>query len=104
MKKCFKDWSQSNKKALFESKQKMAGMIRISQDIDWLQSLKHYFIDVSFLILGASLTLMAIRVRLAPSIRNDILMKTCFKDWSQSCQNRDLRSATFTYMYFQICD
>ena len=53
--------------------------------VDWLQSLKHFVINVSFYILGASLTLMALktrpsenratRVRLAPSIWNDTLMK-----------------------------
>ena len=50
--------------------------------------LKTIFINVSYNILVASLTLMAlfraIRVRLATSIWYDTLIKNCFKDWSQS--------------------
>ena len=58
--------------------------------LDWLQSLKQFFIRVSYHILIASLTRMAlsynraIRVRLAISIWYETLMKNCFKDWSQS--------------------
>ena len=52
--------------------------------LDWLQSLKQFFINVSYHILVAGLTLIAIRVRLATSIWYDTLMKNCFKDWSQS--------------------
>ena len=40
----------------------------------WLQSLKQFFINVSYHILVASLTLMALCY--------DTLMKDCFKDWS----------------------
>ena len=39
---------------------KLAGMIRISQNIDWLQTLKQLFTNVSYHILVASLTLMAL--------------------------------------------
>ena len=39
----------------------------IGGDVDWLQSLKQFFINVSYHILVASLTLM-IRVRLVTSI------------------------------------
>ena len=42
--------------------------------LDWLQSLKQFFTNVSYHIHVASLTLMA----------HDTLMKNCFKDWSQS--------------------
>ena len=58
--------------------------------VDWLQSLKQFFINVSYHILVASLTLMAlsknraIRVRLATSICFDTMMENCLKDWSQS--------------------
>ena len=58
--------------------------------LDWLQSLKQYFINVSYNILVASHTLMAlfsnrtIRIRLATSISYDTLIIICFKDWSQS--------------------
>ena len=53
-----------------------------------LQSLKQVFINVSYHIRVASLTLMrAIRVRLATSICYNTLMKNCFKDWSQSNNN-----------------
>ena len=45
---------------------------RFTSYVDWLQSLKHFFTNVSYLILVASLTLMAlyraIRVRLATSV------------------------------------
>ena len=40
-------------------------------ELDWLQSLKEFFINVSYHIHEASLSLMA-------------LFKNCFKDWSQS--------------------
>ena len=53
-----------------------------------VQSLKQFFIKMSYHILVASLTLMAlfraIRVRLATSKCYDTSMKKCFKDWSQS--------------------
>ena len=61
--------------------------------LDWLQSLKQFFINVSYHLLVASLTLMAlfqnraIRVRLATNIWYDTLMKNCFKDWSQLCED-----------------
>ena len=72
--------------------------------LDWLQSLKHFFINSSYYILVASLTLMAlffkktraIRVRLATSICYDTLMKNCFKDWSQSNPRSD------RHVYLQI--
>ena len=54
------------------------------------QVLKTLFINVSYHIIRAGLTLMplflnrAIRVRLATSIWYDTLMKNCFKNWSQS--------------------
>ena len=41
---------------------------QVSCWVDWLQSLKQFFINVSYRILVASLTLIAIRVRLATSI------------------------------------
>ena len=64
----------------------------IKRNLDWLQSIKQFFINESYDILVASLTLMAlfyraIRVRLATSIWYDTLMKNCFKDWSQSYIN-----------------
>ena len=46
----------------------------------------------SFHILVASLTLRAIRVRLATSIWYDTLMKNCFKGWSQSTFNTAMHS------------
>ena len=55
----------------------------LSRNVDWLQSLKQFFINVSYNILEASLTL---RVRLATSIWYDTLIKICFKDWSQSSE------------------
>ena len=66
------------------------GMLFSEGRLDWLQSLKQIFINVSYNILVASLTLMAlsynraIRVRLITSLLHDTLMKNCFKDWSQS--------------------
>ena len=54
------------------------------EGLDWLQSLKQFFVNVSYHILLASLNLMAIRVRLANSIWYDTFIKYCFKDWSQS--------------------
>ena len=72
--------------------------------LDWLQSLKQFFINLSYNILVASQTLMAlfknraIRVRLATSILiYDTLMKNCFKDWSQSSM-----VCTLKFAYFQI--
>ena len=65
----------------------------VCQSVDWLQSLKQFFINVSYTILVASLTLRAlfknraIRVRLAKSIFYDTVVKNCFKDWSQSSQS-----------------
>ena len=46
--------------------------------------LKIFFINVSYQFLVASLTLIAIRVRIAVSKWYDTLMKKCFKDWRQS--------------------
>ena len=71
------------------SKSCLVNLISKDTHLDWLQSLKQFFINVSHHILVASLTLMtlfnrAIRVRLATSIWYDTLMKNCFKDWSQS--------------------
>ena len=77
----------------------------ISLELDWLQSLKQFFINVSYNILVASLTLMAlfedraIRVRLATSILYDTLMKNCFKDWSQSTlESHGIFGSTFAYL------
>ena len=54
----------------------------IYRNIDWLQSLKQIYINMSYNIHEASLTLMALfflnratRVRLATSILYDVLMK-----------------------------
>ena len=54
--------------------------------LDWLQFLKPFSINVSYYILVASLTLMALYFKTEPSesIYYDTLMKNCFKDWSQS--------------------
>ena len=64
----------------------------VNQELDWLQSLKQFFINMSYHILVARLTLMAlfwaVRVRLATSIWYDTLIKNCFKDWSRSNQER----------------
>ena len=49
--------------------------------LDWLQSLKQCFINVSYQSISNN---RAIRVRLTTSIWYDTLMKNCFKDWSQS--------------------
>ena len=49
-------------------------------NLDWLQSIKQFFINVSYHILVASLILMALFY--------DTLMKNCFKDWSQSIMNQ----------------
>ena len=43
-------------------------LVSLWEYVDWLQSLKQFIINVSYHILVASLTLMAIRVRLATSI------------------------------------
>ena len=64
MKNCFKDWSQ------FKSLQSKTSYKYMIWHID------------DFLRTGASLR--AFRVRLATSIWYGILMKNCFKDWSQS--------------------
>ena len=52
------------------------GFVTVDHTVDWLQSLKLFFINVSYHILVASLTL--IRVRLATSIY-DTLMKNSFQ-------------------------
>ena len=54
---------------------------RACAGIDWLQSLKQLFINVPYHMLVASLTLIAIRVKLGTGIRYGTLMKYCFKDW-----------------------
>ena len=57
--------------------------------VDWPQSLKQFFINVSFHILVASLTLMALFLT-EPSeldwlqVYEMTVMKNCFKDLSQS--------------------
>ena len=53
-----------------------------SKMVDWLQSLKQFFINVSYHILVASLTLMALFTY--HNMICHIDEKKCFKDWSQS--------------------
>ena len=53
----------------------------IEETLDWLQSLKQFFINVSYDIFVASLTLMALKTE--PS-ELDWLQIYCFKDRSQS--------------------
>ena len=64
----------------------------------WLQSFKQFFFNVSYHIYAASLTLRAIRVRLATGICYDKLMKNCFKDCSQSRP-----SALMVYFALTLC-
>ena len=65
-----------------------------------LQSLKQFFINVSYHILVATLTPMALFKKTEPSELDwlqvyDTLMKNCLNDWSQSMAVENLNSSIF---------
>ena len=63
----------------------MKTVIAVGIDVDWLQSLKQFFINVSYHILVASLTLMAL-FRLAPVLKTIfhqcVISYTCSQSYS----------------------
>ena len=76
--------------------------------LDCLQSLKQFFINVSFHIMcsqsysDGSVLNRAIRVRLATSIWYGTLMKNCFKDWSQSTIISNDQNASCSILVSQV--
>ena len=80
------------------------GLENKMHDLDWLQSSKQFFINVSYQKLVASLTLMgmlATRVKQATSLWYGILMKICFKDRSKSMH--DLISKSASSLFLSYC-